>query len=196
MLQSGKMGALLIQFPYRFHLEQKNRAYLSNLFDQFPDYPVVLEVRHQSFLDDSFLEFLNHRQVGFANIDQPQVSKSLPPTSIVVSNCPAYLRFHGRNSNNWFAENSTAASRYDYDYSPEECEKYLGMVEKVKKRGGVLYIIFNNHYRAQQLKNALEFLHQLSGQKVEIMPKLMEVYPSLRQIALHPVGLGESYPLF
>jgi uncharacterized protein YecE (DUF72 family) len=196
MLHAGKLGALLIQFPYRFHWGEKTREYLSRLFDEFCGYPAVLEVRHLSFLEDAFVEFLGQKRVGFANIDQPQVSRSLPPTSILIPHCPGYLRFHGRNANNWFAENATVASRYDYDYSPEEFERYLGMVEKVKQKGGILYIIFNNHYRAQQIKNALEFLHRLTGQKVEVMPKLMEVYPSLRRIALHSVGSGETYPLF
>jgi uncharacterized protein YecE (DUF72 family) len=45
----GKLGAVLIQFPYRFHHTPENRASLQRLADAFRDYPLVLEIRHRSW---------------------------------------------------------------------------------------------------------------------------------------------------
>ena len=76
------------------------------------------------------------------------------------------------------------------------------MIREFRREGGTLYVIFNNHYRAAEVKNALEFLHQLTGRKVLVMPKLLKAYPSLETIALPsapekiPIHPGENYSLF
>jgi uncharacterized protein YecE (DUF72 family) len=193
LLNAGRLGAMLMQFPYRFHFTQVNLEYLKRLLDQFREFPLAVEFRHKSFYQPSMLEFLKQENVAFANIDQPQISQSMPATSLLTHPEIGYLRFHGRNSNNWFAAAATVAERYDYDYSVEEFEKYWGMVREVQKKKGVLYIIFNNHYRAHQIKNALEFLHHLTGKPFQVMPKLLEAYPALLAIASSPEGKKLPY---
>jgi uncharacterized protein YecE (DUF72 family) len=54
----GRLGALLLQFPYAFHHTPANRAYLHQLVECFRDYPLVLEVRHRSWDVPSAYEFL------------------------------------------------------------------------------------------------------------------------------------------
>jgi uncharacterized protein YecE (DUF72 family) len=197
-----KLGALLMQFPYRFHYETKNLDYLLVLFETFREFPLALEVRHRSFHLDSFFKLLEDHQVAFANIDQPGVSHAMPITPVFTAQRLAYLRFHGRNTANWFDMEVGRDGRYDYDYSSQELEVYLGMVREFQQRAGTLYVIFNNHYRASEVKNALEFIHQLSGKPVKVMPKLLKAYPELRQIALpeetepNDVFPGENYRLF
>ena len=101
-----------------------------------------------------------------------------------------------------FAAEAGRDGRYDYDYSSEELEGYLGMIREFRRRGGTLYVIFNNHYRAAEVKNALEFLHQLTGEKVSVMPQLLKAYPQLEAIARPaepekgPTHPGENYSLF
>jgi hypothetical protein len=76
------------------------------------------------------------------------------------------------------------------------------MIREVRTKKGVLYVIFNNHYRAQQIKNALEFLHKITSQKVQVMPKLLNAYPQLHEIALsnpppkNGPSRGGNYSLF
>jgi uncharacterized protein YecE (DUF72 family) len=199
---AGKLGALLLQFPYRFHDSSEARKYLCALLDVFQEYPLVVEVRHQSFAHPSFYQLLRERQVAFANIDQPDVSANLKSTGVFTSSHLSYLRFHGRNAANWFASEAGRDGRYDYDYSAEELEGYLEMIREFHGQGGTLYVIFNNHYRAAEVKNALEFLHQMTGEKVLVMPKLLKAYPSLEAIALPstpekiPTHPGENYSLF
>jgi len=202
MLEGKRLGALLLQFPYRFHYEPKNLDYLLRLFETFREYPLVLEVRHKSFAQEPFYAFLEKQGVAFANIDQPEVSYSLPSTNVFTTSRLAYLRFHGRNSEAWFAAEAGRDDRYNYNYSSEELDLYLGMVKEFRERAGTLYVIFNNHYRGSEVKNALEFIHKMSGKKVRVMPKLLKAYPELQRIALPPgpeesdIQPGENYRLF
>ena len=48
LLESGRLGAILMQFPWSFRNSDDNRAYVSRLKARFQEYPLVLEVRHAS----------------------------------------------------------------------------------------------------------------------------------------------------
>jgi len=175
---------------------------LRALFELFREFPLALEVRHKSFHSESFFEFLRSERVAFANIDQPGISYSMPMTQVITSERLAYLRFHGRNAASWFDADAGRDDRYDYDYRPEEFDAYLGMVHEFRQRAVTLYVIFNNHYRASEVKNALEFLHRVTGRPMKVMPKLLKAYPELQRIALpegpsaEDVLPGENYRLF
>ncbi len=90
------LGALLIQFPVSFKNTSLNREYLDQLLRQFIEYPRVVEVRNESWNQpETLAQFLRHN-VGFCNIDQPLLGRSLAPTEHVTSNL-GYVRLHGRN---------------------------------------------------------------------------------------------------
>src|SRR6185295_14862805 len=46
---AGKLGALLLQFPWSFKNTIEDRVYLSKLIERLQDYPLVLEIRHSSW---------------------------------------------------------------------------------------------------------------------------------------------------
>jgi uncharacterized protein YecE (DUF72 family) len=193
MLAADRLGALLLQFPYRFHCEPANMDYLLRLFENFRQYRLVIEVRHKSFAHDSFFELLTREGVTLANIDLPQVSETMPATRVVTTPELGYLRFHGRNSRAWFAADATREVRYDYDYSEEELERLLDTVRDLQKPQGKLYVIFNNHYRGSQVKNAFEFNHKITGKPVQVMPRLLKTYPELKAI-VPPAEAREPLP--
>src|SRR5579863_2438431 len=99
----GRLGELLIQFPVSFKNTSLNRDYLERLLRQFIEYPRVVEVRHSSWNDAATLESFAQKNVGFCNIDQPLLGKSLAPTEHVTSTI-GYIRLHGRNYQHWFAD--------------------------------------------------------------------------------------------
>lgn len=76
---AGKLGAVLLQFPFSFHRTEGNITYLKELAKRFADYPLVVEVRHASWNDKGFYEMLRESGVGFCNIDQPVIGRSLEP---------------------------------------------------------------------------------------------------------------------
>ena len=197
--RSGRLGSVLIQFPYSFHLDSKNLDYLKQLFTAFEGDPLVVEVRHRSFLNEEFFDFLRRCQVGFVNLDQPPVSYSIGPTAEITGPV-AYVRFHGRNSAAWFDEKATRNERYDYCYSGQELHEWVDRVEQLSNGAQVVYVMFNNHFRGQEVVNALEFLHLWSRKPVPVPAPLKRVYPRLKEIAsessLQSPDAGNTLPLF
>jgi uncharacterized protein YecE (DUF72 family) len=66
---------------------------------------------------------------------------------------PGYIRFHGRNRDNWWT--GTNVTRYDYLYSDSELDSLISAVRTIAKGSEPTTIIaFNNHHRGQAVQNA------------------------------------------
>jgi len=96
LISVGKLGAVLLQFPWSFKNTDEERVYLGKLLDRFKNYPLVLEIRHSSWNNPQIYEWLEELGVGICNIDQPLFSKSIKPSDLVTSQI-GYTRLHGRN---------------------------------------------------------------------------------------------------
>jgi uncharacterized protein YecE (DUF72 family) len=180
--EAGRLGAALLQFPYRFHHTAENLKWLRHLAQVFQAYPLVLEVRHRSWDRPEVYAFWSELGMGFCNVDQPQVSYSLGLTARVTS-AVGYLRLHGRNAAAWFAEEGDAAERYNYRYASEELQALQEITEALSRRAQETYLITNNHFRGQAAFNALELRARLRRAPVPVPPPLLTAYPELRQIA-------------
>jgi uncharacterized protein YecE (DUF72 family) len=178
---AGRLGALLLQFPYAFHHTSANRAYLCQLVERFHGYPLVLEVRHRSWDTPSVYELLRELGVGFCNADQPQVSYSVGLTRQVTSEI-GYLRLHGPNTTTWFQEDANRDARYDYVYSATELEEITEALLIIAAQARDVYLIANNHFRGQAALNALDLRHRMSSAPVNVPPQLLTVYPELGQL--------------
>lgn len=82
---------------------------------------------------------------------------SAPPGEAAVARMPvpsgkAYIRFHGRNQDEWWTGDST--TRYDYRYSEEEIAAWLPIIAKLKGDTSLLVIAFNNHANGNAVANA------------------------------------------
>ncbi|HEY3174571.1 MAG TPA: DUF72 domain-containing protein [Candidatus Polarisedimenticolia bacterium] len=183
---AGRLGALLAQFPQSFRNTAQNQGYLEELIARFSCFPLVIEVRHASWVNDSFLASLDERRVGFCNVDQPLIGDAAPPTSVMTGGI-GYVRLHGRNRENWFRKDAGRDARYDYLYSREEIHEWAERIRLMQgkvKGGGEIFIIANNHYRGQGPANALELIHLMTGQPVTVPETLAAAYPRLASIAL------------
>ena len=96
LLEQGKLGALLLQFPWSFRNTPGNCDYLTGLCARFGDFPLVLEVRHGSWCEPGVLSFLQNLNLGICNIDQPLFKQSVGPSATTTS-AVGYIRLHGRN---------------------------------------------------------------------------------------------------
>jgi uncharacterized protein YecE (DUF72 family) len=76
---AGKLGAVLLQFPFSFHRTSETTAYLTAVLKRFADYPLAVEVRHASWDDPEIFALLREHHAAFCNIDQPIIGKSLLP---------------------------------------------------------------------------------------------------------------------
>src|SRR5207237_4616963 len=181
LASEGKLGALLIQFPVSFKNTSLNREYLEQLLRQFIEYPRVVEVRHESWDNpETIAEFMRHN-VGFCNIDQPLLGRSLAPTEHVTSGV-GYVRLHGRNYEQWF-DSDNRNDRYNYLYKPAELEKWKEKVEIIARQADKTYVIANNHFQAKAAVNALELKYLLGAKKVRAPDTLVKSYPERREMA-------------
>jgi uncharacterized protein YecE (DUF72 family) len=181
LASTGKLGALLIQFPVSFKNTALNREYLETLLRQFSEFPRVVEIRHSSWDNPETLSYFVRMQVAFCNIDQPLIGRSLEPTEHVTSPV-GYVRLHGRNYDQWF-EAEKSADRYNYFYKEQELEGWKDKITHIAQKAEVVYVVANNHFQAKAAVNALQLKHMLSGQRVRAPESLLRHNPDLRQIA-------------
>jgi uncharacterized protein YecE (DUF72 family) len=181
LVEAGRLGALLLQFPYSFHNTDENRGIVKQLAEKFQSYPLVLEIRHASWDRTSAYQFLREIKMGFCNIDQPQVSYSIGPTRKVTSQV-GYLRLHGRNVKEWFHEDAGRDARYDYLYNQFEIFELAERIRQISKEALETYVITNNHYRGQAICNALELKAKLGEKNLKVPEVLLEHYPQLKEV--------------
>jgi uncharacterized protein YecE (DUF72 family) len=180
----GKLGAVLVQFPISFKNADDTRDYLFQLIARFKEYPLVLEIRHESWNDPDILSRLTEQGVGFCNIDQPHLGKSIRETQHVTSPV-GYVRLHGRNYKEWF-QSDNRNDRYNYLYKPSELEGWKYKIDNISRHSDKTFAITNNHYQGQAAVNALELKNMLSGKKVKAPKTLVEHY--LKQLE----GISEA----
>ena len=194
LAEAGKLGALLIQFPWSFKNTDDERAYLNKLLSQFQEYPLVIEVRHVSWNTPGIYEELEERGVGICNIDQPLFHKSIKPSALSTSSI-GYVRLHGRNYQNWFREQAPRDDRYNYLYSLDELDPWITRIKDVARQTKESYVITNNHFLGKAVVNALEIKSILGEKRVEAPAPLFEKYPGLEEVAIPgTVGAGPREP--
>jgi uncharacterized protein YecE (DUF72 family) len=193
LANEGRFGALLIQFPISFKNTSLNREYLDRLLRQFIEYRRVVEVRHSSWNDPATLAAFAQKDVGFCNIDQPLLGRSLAPTEHVTGPI-GYVRLHGRNYEQWF-DSDNRNGRYNYLYSEKELEGWKDRIRSVASRAQKTYVITNNHFESKAGVNALELKAMIGGKRVLAPPTLLQKYPELRKLADPEDEAGENATL-
>ena len=191
---AGRLGPLLIQFPWSFRFTPEGVEWLRRLAEALPEFERFIEVRHASWAQPEALAEL--QQVGgYCNIDQPRLRDCLGPTQHVFGRS-AYVRLHGRNAKNWFAENVPPFERYNYLYSERELQEWVARLNVLCAEAEEVYVFANNHYRGQGPVNALELRAMLEGHPVDVPSELIAAYPRLRTIArpLPDAGLFDAFP--
>lgn len=179
--EKNKLGALLIQFPISFKNTPENNAYLDGLVERWKDFPLVVEVRHDTWNQASFLHELTQRGIGLCNIDQPLLGRAVRPGTKVTSPI-GYVRLHGRNYEKWFTHEKPH-ERYDYLYSEKELAGWEQRIAEIAEKARQTFVIANNHYKGKAAVNALEIKHMLTGGKVHAPAELVKNYPRLAAIA-------------
>jgi uncharacterized protein YecE (DUF72 family) len=168
LMDAGRLGAVLLQYPWSFKNGDESRDKLAKLFREFDGYPLALEVRHATFQNDDFVRFLDEHGVAWVNVDQPLFHDSVKPADTVTGPV-GYARLHGRNFEKWFAHGETW-ERYNYLYSKEELAPWVGRIGNMAREKET-YVIMNNHFRGQAVVNAVD-LKEALGQDAKRPPQL------------------------
>jgi uncharacterized protein YecE (DUF72 family) len=156
LVEAGKFACALAQFPNAFHPSEHASKHIAALREAMAEVPLVVEFRNRAWQTPQTLELLRGLGVGLVNVDEP-LFDSLPRPSTDTASSIAYVRFHGRNYQQWWK--GTSASRYDYLYSPGELAPWADRVADLASTEGVQEVLafFNNHRRGQAARNAEEF---------------------------------------
>lgn len=182
LVAAGRLGALLVQFPWSFKNTRESREYLGALVVQFMEYPLVVEVRHASWNQPEIFQLLADLGVGFCNIDQPLIGRSIGPSERATS-AVGYIRLHGRNYEQWFSSEDRPEERYNYLYSLAELEPWAERIKQVARQAEVTYVIANNHFEGKAIVNALQLTQLISHRPIAVPQSLAARYSELQQIA-------------
>ncbi len=120
----------VLQCPWSFRHTEPNREWLGDVVRTFSLYPLVVEVRHESWLVPEFLRTLEEDGVGFVNIDQPLYHDSIGPTAHLTSHV-GYFRVHGRNYKDWFRAKAPVEQRYNYLYRVDELTPWADRAREI-----------------------------------------------------------------
>jgi uncharacterized protein YecE (DUF72 family) len=175
------LGALLVQFPISFKNTNENRDHLDLIIEKFKQYPLVVEVRHNSWTNEGTLRYFAEKGVAFCNIDQPKLGNSIKPSEHVTS-ALGYVRLHGRNYEQWF-DSDSRNDRYNYLYTEPELERWKGRIATIASQAKKTFVIANNHFEGKAAVNALQLKHMLTGRPVKVPPMLQQRYWELGEIA-------------
>jgi uncharacterized protein YecE (DUF72 family) len=174
LMEAGRLGCVLVQFPWSFKRDAASREWLGDLVGAFGEFPLAVEVRHSSWNVPEFYASLREHGVAAVNIDQPVFGHSIKPGSAVTSPL-GYVRLHGRNYENWFRENAESHERYDYLYTKDELDGWLDRIHEVARQAQATYVITNNHFRGQAPANAL-MLRSMAGQETTVPAELRTAF--------------------
>lgn len=177
--EAGRLGALLLQFPWSFERDGEAEAYLLSLLDRLDGWPRVVEVRHASWDDAELRARLHEAGVGLCSLDMPTTQRSVSLAPHVTAPV-AYLRLHGRNTESWFDREAGRDARYDWLYSEEELDEIEARIRTMAEAATETFVVANNHFRGQAVATALALRHRFGGERPRVPDRLVEAYPDLR----------------
>jgi uncharacterized protein YecE (DUF72 family) len=151
LIDSNKFSGFLMQFPYSFKNTPVNRTYIVETKKYTANFPLFVEFRNWTWNDENVFDMLRKNNINYVNVDQPKLSGLLEPQTEVTGEL-SYVRFHGRNGENWWK--GTNQTRYDYLYSKAELDEWLIKLSKILKKSMKTYIFFNNHPQGKAIQNA------------------------------------------
>jgi len=184
LASSGRLGALLAQFPPSFKDGDASRDYLATLLRALKDYPVAVELRHRSWSDriGDTLSLLNAFGAAWVQIDEPKFRFSIRQNHLPNVDGFYYMRLHGRNVEKWW-RHEKSEDRYDYLYSRDELKEFAETADAARRLVKKLYLYTNNHFSAKSVANAVMIKEQL-GEPVDgaYPPEFVERFPDLASI--------------
>jgi len=167
LLEAKRLGCLLLQFPWSFRFTAENREFLIRLRRAFHEFPMAVEMRHNSWMADEALGTLIDYRLGFSNIDQPEYARAMPPTAFVTAPVGS-VRLHGRNPRYWreeFGNLHQKARANDYLYSAAELEEWKSRIEHVAAHSASVYVTLTNDPGGKSVVNGLQ-LQRLLGASI------------------------------
>ncbi|MFC0401253.1 DUF72 domain-containing protein [Paraburkholderia rhizosphaerae] len=162
---AGKLGAVLFQFAPWVTTARRDHAHVAHCADRMAPYLTAFEFRNASWFDDRHrawtLAFERERGLVHVVMDAPDVTTRAHTVWEATSARLAIVRLHGRNAETW-SGSTTAAGRFNYDYSDEELEQLTLPIREIAKRVDRTDVVFNNCFEDSAQRNALTMIRLLN----------------------------------
>ncbi|WP_435206950.1 DUF72 domain-containing protein [Micromonospora sp. bgisy143] len=155
LVEAGKLGALLFQFPPWFTIKRANKQYLLEVAKRCAPLRPVYEFRHASWFDgdnaDETLSFLREHDLSYVCVDMPQGHRSSVPPVLAATGDLAVMRFHG-HSDKWTSKD--IHEKFGYHYSKRELKDWAPKLRELADSAGQTHVLMNNCYRDYAQTNA------------------------------------------
>jgi len=178
LCRARRLHCVLVQFSSSFLFGKSEVRRLGRIKSLFADTPLVIEVRHHSWLTPPELDTLRGLAYSLAYIDLPPAWNH-PPLWHAPTGPIGYLRLHGRNREHWFRHESGRDERYDYLYTSEELALLAEKARRIAELQEDVTVITNNHFEGKAVANAIELRFLLEREPVSAPPELVGAYPRL-----------------
>jgi uncharacterized protein YecE (DUF72 family) len=150
VIDAGKFGGIIAQFPWGFRRSPENEAHLRFLKQRMGDLPLFVEFRNSQWISEEVFKNLETEGLGYCSVDEPRLKGLVPPVARLTTDM-GYVRLHGRNAKNWWGK---GGDRYDYLYSEEELKEWLAKIKAMAQNARKTYVFFNNCHAGQAAQNA------------------------------------------
>jgi len=159
IVDSGKLGCVLAQFPWSFRCSEENAVRLREFRERVGELPTVVEFRNAEWVNEGTFSLLRELGLGFCSVDEPALKGLMPRVAAATSGI-GYVRFHGRNAQKWW-KHEESYERYNYLYTDEELGEWVPKVHDLEGKTERTYVFFNNHYQGKSAQNARMFAKML-----------------------------------
>jgi uncharacterized protein YecE (DUF72 family) len=169
--ESGRLGAVLFQFPQWFPISRQNKHYILECKKRCEPYRMCVEFRNKTWLSednrDETLDFLTSYVVPYVCVDMPQGYPSSVPPVLAATTDLAVVRFHG-HSDKW--DSRDIYERFGYLYSEQEMREWAPKVRDLADQAKETHVLMNNCYsnyaqtNAQQLIDLLTSMDAMGGE--------------------------------
>jgi uncharacterized protein YecE (DUF72 family) len=156
---AGRLDAVLAQFPPWFAATRGNVRRLEDVADRWGAFPLAVEFRHKSWLDEERRErvfgLLRELGMSYVSVDEPPSRTGGLPSVVAVTNPRlAVVRFHGHNLQAWDKKGASVAERFNYLYRPSELAAWVAPLAKLASEAEAVHAVFNNCVRNYAVLNA------------------------------------------
>lgn len=160
-----QLMGLLCQMPQSTHYDKKALKWLQTLGSELSDFRLAVELRHRSWRREDVPAWMAVHHLDLVSVDVPDLP-ALFPRGWVQSSPRAYVRFHSRRADKWYAGDK---ERYDYNYNDSELNEWIEWMNAARERTEEVLFLFNNCYRGQAVANARR-LHELIEERTPTLP--------------------------
>jgi uncharacterized protein YecE (DUF72 family) len=164
LVEAGKLGAVLFQFPPWFGIRKSNKEYLLEVAARCKPLRPVFEFRNASWFEgpnqNETLDFLRAHGLPFVGVDMPQGHKSSIPPVMAATADLAVVRFHG-HSDKWTSKD--IHEKFGYDYSDEELRSWAPRLQELAAAADRTQVFMNNCYSDYAQRNATTLIELLDG---------------------------------